>query len=225
MSNFNLFHFLFEIVSFCIYIFFMIIEQNISRLSLSHGQVLWVVDSMRIVEWLDRAALDSVLKKFRREGVPDFSSTGQHGRQGSDFSYSFEHLMDCVIAMKLVADGLAFRHVVALMSSDPKKLHQYYRSAFVDAETGLGNIMEVRAEDGRRVSIGGLYLDFHALISKSGVLSTTGPRLLDPWEALNRYMGVYSMIHPTGMVRLSQLATEAVRLAGHAPVVKRGRKG
>jgi hypothetical protein len=197
---------------------------DISKISLSHGQVLWVIEGMRIVEWLERTALDSVLKKFRREGVPDFSSTGQQGRQGSDFSYNFGQLMDCVVAMKLVADGLAFRHVVGLMKSDPEKLRHYYRRAFFEAETGLGNILEVKADDGRKISIGGLYLDFHAVISKSGILSTTGPRLLDPWEALNRYMGVYSMLHPTGMVRLSQLATEAVRLAGHAPVIKRGRK-
>ena len=196
-----------------------------SNLSLSHGQVLWVIEGMRIVEWLDRPALDSVLKKFRREGVPDFSSTGQQGRQGADFSYSYEQLMDCVVAMKLVADGLAFRHVVGLMKSDPAKLRQFYCRAFSEAEQGMGKILEVKAEDGRKISIGGLYLDFHAVISKTGVLTTTGPRLLDPWEALNRYMGVYSMQHPSGMVRLSQLATEAVRLAGHAPVIKRGRKG
>jgi hypothetical protein len=199
--------------------------KHIASLSLTHGQVLWVIDCMRIVEWLERPALDSVLKKFRRDGVPDFSSTGQQGCQGSNFSYNFEQLMDCVVAMKLVADGLAFRHVVGLMTSDPEKLRQYYRRAFFEAETGFGNVVEVKAEDGRKISIGGLYLDFHAVISKSGILSTTGPRLLDAWEALNRYMGGYSMLHPTGMVRLSQLALEAVRLAGHAPVIKRGRKG
>lgn len=198
---------------------------DIFKLSLSHGQVLWVIDGMRIVEWLDRPALDSVLKKFRRVGVPDFSSTGQQGRQGSDFIYSYEQLMDCVVAMKLVADGLAFRHVVGLMKSDPEKLRQFYHRAFTEAETGLGKIIEVRGEDGRKIGIGGLYLDFHAVISKTGILTTTGPRLLDPWEALNRYMGVYSMQHPSGMVRLSQLATEAVRLATKAPVIKRGRKG
>jgi len=48
--------------------------------------------------------------------------------------------------------------------------------------------------------------------------------LLDPWQALNRYMGFYAGLHPTGMVRLSQLATEAVRLAKDAPIIKRGRK-
>ena len=198
--------------------------KHISSLSLTHGQVLSVIENMSIVEWLDRAALDSVLKKFRREKVPDFSTSGQQGRQGADFSYRYEHLMDCVVAMKLVADGLAFRHVVGLMTFDQQKLWQHYRRAFLEADAGQGGAFEIKAADGRKMSIGGLYLDFHAEISKSGILSTTGPRLLDPWEALNRYMGVYSMWHPAGMVRLSQLATEAVRLAQAAPVIKRGRK-
>ena len=198
--------------------------KHTSSLSLTHGQVLWVIENMRIVEWLDNAALDSVLKKFRREKVPDFSTSGQQGRQGADFVYRFEYLMDCIVAMKLVADGLAFRHVVGLMTFDQQKLWQHYRRAFLEADAGQGGAFEIKATDGRKMSIGGLYLDFHAEISKSGILSTTGPRLLDPWEALNRYMGVYSMWHPAGMVRLSQLATEAVRLAQAAPAIKRGRK-
>ena len=204
---------------------FMTRSNDVSQLSLSHGQVLWVIENMQIVPWLNRAALDSVLKKFRREGVPDFTLTGQQGRQGSDFIYAYEQLMDCVVAMKLVADGLAFRHVVGLMTSDPKKLWLFYRRAFIEADTGLGRAFEIKAADSRKINIGGLYLDFHAVISQTGVLSTTGPLLLDPWDAMNRYMGLYSMHHPAGMVRLSQLATEAVRLANHAPIVKRGRKG
>jgi len=197
---------------------------NLTSITLSHGQVAYVIGGMHIVEWLDRPALDSVLKKFRREGVPDFKKGGQVGRQGADFGYKYEHMMDCVVAMKLVADGLAFRHVVALMKFKPEKLWEAYRRAFLEADTGQGADMEIAASDGRTVTIGGLYLDFHAIISTNGILSTTGPRLLDPWQALSRYMGFYAGLHPTGMVRLSQLATEAVRLAKSAPIIKRGRK-
>ena len=202
----------------------MLRSNNISYVSLSHGQVLWTIEAMHIVEWLDRAALDSVLKKFRREKVPDFSQSGQKGRQGADFTYRYEHLMDCIVALKLVAEGLAFRHVVALMRFDPEKLWQHYRRAYLEAEAGQGADLEIKASDSRKITIAGLYLDFHGLISKNGVLSTPGPRLLDPWSALNRYMGFYAGLHPTGMVRLSQLATEAVRIAREAPVIKRGRK-
>lgn len=197
---------------------------DISELALSHGQVLWTIESMHIVEWLNRPALDSILKKFRREGVPDFALSGQSGRQGSDFVYRYEELMDCIVAMKLVADGLAFRHVSGLMKFDPQKLHEHYKAAFLQSDSGRGKILDVKSSDGREIGIGGLYLDFHASISKNGILSTPGPRLLDPWDALIRYMAFYKGWHLVGLVRLSQLATEAVRLAKDAPVVKRGRK-
>ena len=202
----------------------MTTQQNISKLSLTHGQVLWVIENMRIVEWLDRPALDSILKKFRRDGVPDFSSSGQSGRQGSDFVYRYEELMDCVVALKLVADGLAFRHVSGLMKFDRVKLHDHYKAAYLQAESGRGELLEIKSSDDRKISISGLYLDFHASISKNGAISTPGPRLLDPWEALHRYMGFYQGWHIVGLIRLSQLATEAVRIAKAAPVIKRGRK-
>ena len=202
----------------------MTTQQNISKLSLTHGQVLWIIENMRIVEWLDRPALDSILKKFRRDGVPDFSSSGQSGRQGSDFVYRYEELMDCVVALKLVADGLAFRHVSGLMKFDRIKIHDHYKSAYLQAESGRGELLEIKSSDDRKISISGLYLDFHASISKNGAISTPGPRLLDPWEALHRYMGFYQGWHIVGLIRLSQLATEAVRIAKAAPVIKRGRK-
>ena len=192
--------------------------------SLSHGQVLWTIETMHIVEWLDRPALDSVLKKFRREKVPDFSESGQKGRQGADFVYQYEHLMDCIVALKLVAEGLAFRHVSSLMRFDPQKLWSLYKRAFLESDSGLGSGITISAPDGQNIKISGVYLDFFVVNSKHGGISTLGPRLLDPWSALNRYMGFYQGIHPTGLLRLSQLATEAVRIAKEAPIIKRGRK-
>jgi len=197
---------------------------NLDDIAISHGQVLWVIDTMNIVTWLSRTSLDSVLKKFRLKKVPDFARIGQTGRAGADFLYGFNELMDCVLAMKLVSDGLAFRHVVGIMTFDHEALRQCYRRAYVEAESGEGALLEIVAADGRKISISGLYIDFLVNITKSGMLLTTGPRLIGPWRAMERYMGSYMNFHPTGVVRLSQLATEAVRLASSAPAVKRGRK-
>ena len=213
-----------DIIDVFEYSFLMIKNTELDRLSISHGQILWVIDSMNFVSWLTRPALDSVLKKFRLNKVPDFDRLGQAGRAGADFAYGFTEVMDCVVAMKLVSDGLAFRHVVGLMKFDPEKLRQCYRRAYFEAESGTGVPLRVSSDDGRHLSISGLVLDFKAQISRSGALSTPGPILLDPWQALERYTGNYVNFHPTGLARLSQLATEAVRLAVVAPPVKRGRK-
>ena len=206
------------------YLFIMNRDTELGQLSISHGQVLWVIDSMNFVSWLTRPALDSVLKKFRLNKVPDFDRRGQAGRAGADFAYGFTEVMDCVVAMKLVSEGLAFRHVVGLMKFDPEKLRHWYRRAYFEAESGAGAPLRVTSDDGRHLSISGLVLDFKAQISRLGALSTPGPILLDPWQALERYTANYVNLHPTGLVRLSQLATEAVRLAVVAPPVKRGRK-
>jgi hypothetical protein len=110
------------------------------------------------------------------------------------------------------------------MRCDPERLRKHYYRAYLEAETGQGSVIEVGAPDGRKLSIGGLYLDFHATISKNNLVTTSGPKLIDPWEAMKRYMGFYQGWHIVGLVRLSQLATEAVRIANEAPIIKRGRK-
>jgi hypothetical protein len=63
-----------------------------------------------------------------------------------------------------------------------------------------------------------------ATINKLGVLMSPGPRLLDPWQAINRYMGQYMGMHPLPPIRLSDLVTEAVYIALRMPELKRGRK-
>ena len=198
-------------------------EISSASLSLSHGQVMYVIEAMHIAEWLDRPALDSVLKKFRRSLVP-FSVNELDKPNWDEHRYAYVHLIECVVAMKMVADGLSFRHVVSLVTFDRDKLRRFYLKAFLEASVGEGKEIDVSALDGRVIRLGGLYLDFMATINKDGVLSTTGPLLLGPWEALNRYMGVYVGIHPSMPIRLSQLAAEAVRIAHSAPVYKRGRK-
>ena len=198
---------------------------DIEQLQLTHGQVLYVIDGMNFVPWLSRSSLDSVLKKFRLKKIPDFARTGQAGRAGADFHYSFFDLLDCVLAMKLVSEGLVFRHVIGLMTFDPERLRAFYRRAYLEAKDGYGSPLLITAADGRHMSVSGLYLDFAAQISKSGALSTPGPTLLDPWQAVDRFMAAYQGLHPTNLIRLSQLATEAVRIALEAPPTRRGRRG
>jgi len=196
---------------------------NISTLSLTHGQVLQTIEAMHIAEWLDRPALDSILKKLRRDKVP-FSIEEMDKPQWEQLRYSYVHLIECVVAVKMMAEGISHRHIVGLLTFDRQKLRESYKMAFIEATTGLGSPVSLKNPDGREIRISGLYLDFMASINKLGVLSTSGPRLLDPWQALNRFMGSYTGFHPLPPIRLTDLATEAVRIAVHKPELKRGRK-
>ena len=198
-------------------------QPNTFTLSFSHGQILQTIEAMHIAEWLDRPALDSILKKLRRDFVP-FTAEELEKPQWEQVRYGYVHLVECVVAIKMMAEGISHRHIVGLLTFDRPKLREAYKKAFSDANSGLGGPIPIKHPDGREIHIGGLYLDFMAIINKLGTLSSSGPRLLDPWQALNRYMGQYVGLHPLPPIRLSDLATEAVRVAVRMPELKRGRK-
>jgi hypothetical protein len=198
---------------------------RLDRISLSHGQAMWVIEAMRIADWLDAAGLDAVLKKFRRHFVP-FGKEELQKPRWEGVRYRFEHLVEIVVALKMSGDGIAFRHVVSMLTRDRTKLRSIYRKAYLEAETGLGAPYEIPSPEGRApksIVISGLYLDFSAMARINGILLSASPSVLDPWEALLRYMGFYRL-HMFPLIRISQLATEAVRLAEAAPEVRRGRK-
>jgi hypothetical protein len=201
----------------------MLTPTNLATICLSHGQVLQTIEGMHIARWLNRGALDSVLKKFRRDYVP-FSVEELDKPQWERLRYGYVHLIECVIAIKMMADGIAHRHIVSLLKMDRDRLRSQYVQAFNDAQSGLGRPLTLKHPDGREINIEGLYLDFVAQINELGVLSSPGPVLLDPWQALNRFMGFNRGMHTLPLIRLSDLAAEAVRVASMVPELKRGRK-
>jgi hypothetical protein len=198
--------------------------RRLDQISLSHGQAIWVTEAMQIAAWLDTAGLNAVVKKLRRHWVP-FSEEELQKPRWEAVRYGFEHLLEVVVALKMTADGMAFRHIASLLTSHRKKLRSIYRRAFLEADGGLGAPVEIRSADGRSMAISGLYLDFSATARINGMLASLAPTALAPWEALQRYMGIYVGLHMFPLIRISQLATEAVRLAEAAPEVKRGPKG
>ena len=198
--------------------------RRLDQISLSQGQAIWVIEAMQVAGWLDTAGLNAVVKKLRRHFVP-FSEEELQKPKWEEVRYGFEHLLDVVVALKMTSDGMAFRHIVSLLANHRKKLRLIYRRGFLEAESGLGTPLEIRSADGRTMNISGLYLDFSATARVNGMLATLAPTALAPWEALQRYMGLYISVHMFPLIRISQLATDAVRLAEAAPEVRRGRKG
>ena len=90
-------------------------RKRLDLISLSHGQAMFVVQSMHIAEWLDAAGLDSILKKFRRSFVP-FSQEELEKPRWQEVRYGYEHLLEVCVALRMTADGIAFRHVVSLLT-------------------------------------------------------------------------------------------------------------
>jgi hypothetical protein len=163
--------------------------------------------------------LNAVVKKPRRHWAP-FSEEELEKPKWEAVCYGFEHLLEIVAALWMKADGLAFRHIVSLLTSHGARLHAIYRKAFLEAEKGLGGPAEIRS-DSRTMNISGVYFDFSATARVNGMLASLTPTALGSWEALQRYMGLYVGVYMFPLIRISRLATEAVRPAEAAPEVKR----
>ena len=203
---------------------------QIQTLKLSHGQTLLVIRGTRLAENMADTAFLSMAKKFRREHVP-FEPNREKSSPWEEVVYGYEQLIELSLAFKMLADGISFRHITALLTQHRAKLHSYYREAYLEADTGRGKtrtLINANAGSGNQeiqeIGIGGMYLDFMATYS-NGLISSPGPRLRDPLEATQRYMGIYKNFHPSPLIALSQICQSVVTIAEATPPVNRGRKG
>ena len=199
-------------------------NQTINFNLLTHGQAIWILRHTGISGELGDAAMNAMVKKLRLHGVP-FNVNELKGAHHDMVPYGFEHVVDLCVAANLISDGMAFRHAVSLLTRHRKTLRQFYREALLEADTGRGVPIEIKARVGTKTQAtkaSGLYLDFKAT-RHDGVLSSPGPKLLSPWEALERSIGSYLGLHPSPLIRLSQLCDRIYDLSASVPEIKRGR--
>ena len=202
---------------------------RIQSLKLSHGQALLVVRGTRLAAHMTDTAFQSMVKKFRREHLP-FEPNEDKSWQWEEVVYGFEHVVELAVAFKMQADGIAFRHITGLLIKHRPKLHKFYREAYLEAEAGRGiprTLLNTNANpqsnEATKIGIGGLYLDFRATYS-NGIMNSSGPILLDPVQATERFMSIYDGLYPYPPLALSQICQRIVKIAEATPPVKRGRK-
>jgi hypothetical protein len=202
---------------------------QIQSLKLSHGQTLLVIRGTRLAEHMTDSAFQSMVKKFRREHVP-FEPSEDKSWQWEEVAYHYEHLVELAVAFKMQADGIAFRHITGLLIKHRPKLHKFYHEAYLEAQTGRGvprTLLNANADtqnkEARKITVGGMYLDFQATYS-NGIMSSPGPILLDPVQATERFMSIYNGLYPYPPLALSQICQRVVTIAEATPPVKRGRK-
>ena len=203
------------------------LSARISTLRLSHGQAIQVLRDTRLAESVSASALDAMIKKLRREGVP-FAADELGDYQWEEIVYRYEHIIELAVALKMQSDGMSFRHVVALLTKYRNKLRKFYREALLEARSGRGadhSLKNSAQEPGElaQIKISGLYLDFRATYH-NGVIGSPGPELLGPWKALERFMAYYDGLYPMPLIMLSQICERVFRIAEATPPVKRGRK-
>jgi hypothetical protein len=103
-------------------------------------------------------------------------------------------------------------------------LRSHYRRAWLERERGLGVARKVVIEGITERLISGAYLTLELSYNSLGALTMIEPKLIDPVDAFDHYMGMHRQVYPRPPLPISQIAEDIVRLAEAAPEIKRGRR-
>ena len=87
---------------------------------------------------MTETALNSMVKKLRLHKVP-FAPDEVGTYQWEEIVYRYEHLIELAVALKMLADGMAFRHVVSLLTKYRKVLRKFYREALLESRSERGS--------------------------------------------------------------------------------------
>ena len=192
--------------------------------ALSHGQALWILAHMGFRTGDTPTAFNAYVMGLRRAGLP-FSSDEPRLGAGFNVIYRYEHLMELTVALALRAQAILPRDIVDLLAQNRSRLRQIYRRAWTERDSGLGAPETVIPGRHDAFKLSGIYLDLRLMYVETGVLGHSAPVALGPGEAVVRVFTKNVGQHLRGMLPLSELAEEVVKLAPAAPEFRRGRKG
>jgi len=201
---------------------------RMTTLKLSHGQALRVMTDTGLAAGMTDTALNSMVKKFRLNGLP-FERKDEGTYQWEETVYHYEHLVELALALKMLSDGMAFRHIVSLLTKYRSKLRGFYNEALISGDTGKGSPRTIINPDPFKgelteIQVSGLYLEFKAL-ARNGSLNASEPELISPWMAVERYMACYDGLYPFPLIMLTQICQRVLKVAEGTPPVRRGRRG
>ncbi len=192
--------------------------------SLTHGQAVWVLWHAFFYQGSGPdQTFDAYLKYLRRNGVP-FGAAELGRGAGHNVAYGYEHLMEVAFALELKAQGILKTDVVKLLADLRPELRPLYLDAWLERETGRGKPVEVRVKGTKPFQASGLWLDLQLMYYTEGEPLLMGtPGLLSPRDALVSFATHNRQRAFRNPVQISDLAAEIVRLAPHAPEIRRGR--
>jgi hypothetical protein len=196
---------------------------QIDLVALSHGQARWVLDYLGLHAGEDGQTFDAYIKSLRRDGVP-FARDELGVGPGHNLKYRYPHMMELAVALALRTQGVLSRDIVGLLAFHRTLLRSHYRRAWLERECGLGAPRKVVIEGITERNISGTYLTLELMYNSHGALTMIEPRLIDPADAFDHYMGLHRQVYPRPPLPISQIADDIVRLAEGAPEIKRGRR-
>ncbi len=195
----------------------------LDRISLSHGQVRWLLRHVFDLGEDSDATFDAYLKFLRRHGVP-FAKGETPGSPGVNVVYNYEHIMELAVALAIRRQAVLKKDTVILLVQLRDELRPLYSRAWLERDRVLGNRVTVEVAGAKLLTVSGLWLDFGLRYSEGQVPSISGPKLLGPAAAIREFCTVNRQRYFRDPIRISDLAAAVVELAAAAPEFRRGRR-
>jgi len=197
-------------------------DSNPPKLVLTHGQAVWVLSHMGFRTGDSASAFDSYIKYLRRAGLP-FAEEELGVGAGQNVVYRYDHLMELAVALALRAQAILPGDIVQILAAQRAKLRPIYRRAYSDRNSGLGAPCPVKLPGRRQFMVAGVYLDLNLMYGETGFLGYSDPRPIGPADAVELFGTSHRAQHVRGLLNLSELAEDVVKLAAGAPEIRRGR--
>ncbi len=196
---------------------------EIDGIALGHGQVRYVLRHVLQLGEESDSALDATLKLLRRNGIP-FARHEMPGGPGINVVYRFEHIMELAVALFLHRQAILKKDTITLLAQLRDELTPLYRRAWLERDRGLGSRVSIKIGDAEPLRASGLWLDLGLRYSPGQVLTTAGPNLLGPTEAVRELITVNRQRYFRDPIRISDLAVAVVGLSKSPPEFRRGRQ-
>jgi hypothetical protein len=195
---------------------------NLPNFGVTHGQAVWVLSNMGFRTGDSLTAFNSYIKYLRRGGLP-FAKEELGVGAGHNVVYRYDHLMELAVALALRAQAILPSDIVHILADLRTKLRPIYRKAYIERESGLGAPCPFRLSGKRKFMMAGVYLDLNLMYAETGFLLHADPKALGPADAVELFGTRHRAQHVRGPLNLSELAEDIVRMATHAPEIRRGR--
>lgn len=190
-------------------------------LALTHGQTIWLMAHIGLHHGGNEATFNYYVKSLRKLGVP--FEAGTKNSKGQHATYDFEELMEVALALLLRVYGSLPDSIVAGLLQFRSELRSIYRQAYVDSLTPAYPDAVVTDPSGDRLVVSGLFLDLDIRHSSKGGIEFGPPRVISPFDAMERYAQSDAPARSYLPLNMRELAELIVDACQDLPAIGRGR--
>ena len=181
--------------------------------TLSHGQTLLVLEQLGFADGITPGTFNHYIKSLRKMGVPFDKLMGKDGRRKLA-RYNFLHLMEMSLILSLRVYWTVPDVVIHGIRERRATLCPFYRSAYLEAQSGLGAPQRISFGQKDHLTLSGVFLDPGIRYGGGHMHSMSEPTLLSPADALRAFATGFSTSRTHLPFNLSALALRLMDVVG-----------